>query len=199
MNPSILLESYLPPQEMWDAAPEPYFLASPDENGFNDGTFFMRANYWSYSFLAQTFADLYQPIDAARYQGYSDQRSICRALANDPAAAAHFYRCPQHWFNLYPGVIDDAERDHEVKEDTLQVHLVDRLHRDEALFAANIQRVQESWQYALTETTRLSGRTFEGSEDAIYRSSVDVLNANRLAEAGADNYWKTEAISGVEG
>jgi hypothetical protein len=72
-NPSILLESYLPPDTLGDEETAPYFLATQDENGvsfnrlgfgseltaslqFNDGTFFLKVNYWSYSFLAQAFA-----------------------------------------------------------------------------------------------------------------------------------------------
>jgi hypothetical protein len=33
VNPSILLESYLPPERDWDADSTPYFIAAPDENG----------------------------------------------------------------------------------------------------------------------------------------------------------------------
>ena len=166
-----------------------------DENGFNDGTFFLRVNYWSLSFLYQALSDIYQPF--TRYDGYSDQRSIYRTLRDDAVAAAHMYPVPQVWFNHYPGNMSDLQQDYPIDDSTLQVHLVDKLKNDATTFQRNMEHVQQGWDRVLERMTLELPETHTRRQ--LLQASVYTLADNRKVRERANAFWRRKAKSGMDG
>ncbi|PNS19652.1 hypothetical protein CAC42_7496 [Sphaceloma murrayae] len=95
MNPNLPLEAFLPPEDQWSHV---HMLVTNDDNGLNNGVFFIRVHPWSIQLLKTVLSiQSYEPdIDLE----YNEQTALELWLLSD-AYREHVMHVPQRWFNAY--------------------------------------------------------------------------------------------------
>ncbi|KAF9535130.1 hypothetical protein CPB83DRAFT_232053 [Crepidotus variabilis] len=109
IDPSVPLESFLPPPYDSTTGPEPYFLGNRDWNGFNAGALFIKVIPWSVQLIAMVIADPYilyttGALDDSRDHkpATNDQASLSRIFQTNSLFGKHFQEIPSNWMNTYP-------------------------------------------------------------------------------------------------
>ncbi|KAF9523221.1 hypothetical protein CPB83DRAFT_887063 [Crepidotus variabilis] len=108
VNPSIPLESLLPPSDSSEKDTS-FFLGNRDANGFNAGSFFIKVDPWSVQLLAMALAEPYLQYQSGAVAHpenstimLNDQASLGRIFQNHTMFGSHFHEIPARWANLYP-------------------------------------------------------------------------------------------------
>lgn len=175
VEPSLMLEAFLPDSAIFRPNEVPYLIMASDFNGLNDGTMLLRVNWWSVSVLAQAIADPYQrhPGIIARY---SDQRSLLRVVTEDPEVNSHVHHHPRNWLNrdLLPG-------EHS-QNNSMQIHLLGKHKRWPAFLQVAAETMDQGWD----EMRDLY-------KNGTWEATVSSRNAAIREEA--DAFWKQAAIS----
>ncbi|TKX20247.1 galactosyl transferase-like protein 4 [Elsinoe australis] len=140
MNTQVPLEAYLPPQDQWSHV---HLLVTNDDNGLNNGAFFIHVHPWSIKLLRDAFSiKTYEPnVDLE----YSEQTALELWLLSDTYRESIIH-VPQRWFNAFTGEWDlkTAEdgtvtgilpekglKSNTVRRGDLQVHFAGRLQKTE--------------------------------------------------------------------
>ncbi|ORX42627.1 hypothetical protein BCR36DRAFT_400247 [Piromyces finnis] len=90
-NPGIKLETFLPTDE------NVHFLASSDNDGLNDGVFFIRVHPWSYDILLNAFS--YSHYNKGKFLKFAEQTCLNNILS-DESHKDHYVIVPNEWFNV---------------------------------------------------------------------------------------------------
>jgi hypothetical protein len=93
------------------------------------------------------------------------------------------------------GVLSYLSKDVDIHNYTLQIHLVDKLKRDELIFQQNMDRVEAGWNRSTEEARELLPGSL--TPDELIAQSVDLLSYNHLARAQALEFWGTAARPGI--
>lgn len=120
MNPSMPLETFLPPRRHDNI----HLLLTKDWNGMNNGVFPLRVNSWSVELLSASLAYPATHPDAALF--WPDQSALDYVLHENEYFAASVAYCPLRWFNAYMASTDGRSLNPDSPEH-LQVHPGDLL------------------------------------------------------------------------
>ncbi|KAF2220365.1 hypothetical protein BDZ85DRAFT_204661 [Elsinoe ampelina] len=163
MNPNTPLEAFLPPQDQWSHI---HMLVTNDDNGLNNGVFFLRVHPWSIQLLKTV-------IGIEMYEGdvdleYSEQTALELWILSD-SFREHVMHVPQRWFNAKPtewevkmegGSVSAELPDKELHKATLRqgdlfVHFAGLAHKTRAMeaFMMIAEEARSDWELE-----------FEGSE-----------------------------------
>ena len=95
INPSIALETFLPPAGYEHI----HFIGNKDHNGLNTGTFFLRVHEWSVRLMAKTVAyPMYRPDQDL---GRSADQNAMAILFNETEFQKSVLFQPRLWYNTY--------------------------------------------------------------------------------------------------
>ncbi|KAF9527361.1 hypothetical protein CPB83DRAFT_856424 [Crepidotus variabilis] len=107
-DPSIPLESFLPPPTASPNDTQPYFIGNRDFNGFNAGVLFIKVIPWSVQLIAMVIADPYFLYNSGALDdshehkpATNDQASLGRIFQATPLFGQHFQEIPASWMNTY--------------------------------------------------------------------------------------------------
>lgn len=145
MNPSIPLETFLPPDDF----SQYHFLATKDWNGLNAGVFFIRVHQWSVDFMTEVMAE---PLLKPNVEHlYLEQGDMARVLEKANYSDHVVYQ-PRVWYNTYSKGIADA-KDPEVVLGDMQVHFPGLSNKRESMgyWLDKVEKT-ETWTVALNET-----------------------------------------------
>lgn len=145
MNPSIPLETFLPPDDF----SQYHFLAAKDWNGLNAGVFFIRVHQWSVDFMTEVMAE---PLLKPNVEHiYLEQGDMARVLEKTKYRDNVVYQ-PRVWYNTYSKGTADA-KDPEVVLGDMQVHFPGLPHKQESMgyWLDKVEKT-ETWTVPVIET-----------------------------------------------
>ncbi|KAJ5726493.1 galactosyl transferase GMA12/MNN10 family protein [Penicillium malachiteum] len=95
MNLNLPLEVFLPPPNL----PDVHMLVSQDQNGINNGVFFIRVHSWSFELLNSALA--YPRLNKNTQLPFGDQSALGKVLEENEYFSQSVVYCPSRWFNPY--------------------------------------------------------------------------------------------------
>ena len=147
LNPQIPLEIFLPPSDFKNV----HFLGTHDQDGFNDGVFFLHVSDWSVQVLLDALS-VPSNHPSLNPDGDKAQHSLQMVLTHDRFRENVFYQ-PRTWYNAYQLSTDTSE----ARKGDLLVHFHDlggdRWSAMSRTLEQLARRGSDGWSVPLEDTT----------------------------------------------